>query len=239
MATCGRSLKLLRNLNLQLGKLHISYSGTSSLHLCAVTGKKDGFTVRTAAPARSVSGLSGTTKNFGPITPSIVVLREHIEINGNEKPKIKYDCPKVQELDREIDTPPSENTNIPFDNPLQKEEVEESPSSKLPELKLKQKKRNRRKNQHIRIIRHIKMKRHQLRRVRKKLWPIRKKEKFLRRKKQERDFLRSLDEKRDLGRKFDADKFVQECLERAKKAGYKHGYEALAKQLSNQKRAGD
>ena len=214
--------------------------GVRPIHVCAATGlrtgRESGFIGQRAGNQTTVSRcsswVSGHSTGHQPSRPGIVSLMENMEINGNDKPKIKYDCPRIPGLDTEIDIPESVNTNVPIDIPEQKEEMNESPLSKLPELKLKQKKRNRRKVQHDRIVRHIKMKRHQLRRVRKRLWPIRKKEKFLRRKRQERLFNASLEEKRDIGRKFDAEKYVKEVMERAKKAGYKQDYEIMAKRVA-------
>lgn len=133
-----------------------------------------------------------------------------IQIGDFPISNISYECPKIPALDIEITPPPSLNKVKPLDDPRTNQIKRRSPGVDMPEKQASERMR----------IRHKKMKKHQLKRLRERTWPIIRKTRHLKHIKKMRLYNNKLETLRSYGSQFDAMDFIQSSVNKARKRGY-------------------
>ena len=126
-------------------------------------------------------------------------------------PGLKYDLPKLPGSCAEITTPTYANQVTSLVTPGTSQIVKITPGVEQPMKHA---------SSTTLRMRHKKMKKHQLKRLRKRMWAAIRKEKFRKRRKKQRIFKAELAKVKKEGEDFDAEIFVKEKLAKARQGGY-------------------
>lgn len=136
----------------------------------------------------------------------------NIEIKDNPRiPDLKFELPKISGLNLEITTPSRKNQVTSLDTPGTCQIIKITPGLEQP-MKYA--------NSTSLKMKHRRMKKHQLRRLRQRFWAEFRKKRLRKQAKKQREFEAEIAAVKREGTDFDAEAFVKEKLNRAQRGGF-------------------